>query len=367
MNHVEASAQFRAEMQVFKGLGVSFQEGAPEPSCYLPDEYRFDKELAMDAQPGLTTAPNVGIPGLFTTFVDPKVYEVLFAKNQGAVILGEIRRGSWTDDTILFPIVEHTGEVVSYGDYSEEGTATANANWPSRQNYIFQTMKQYAERELERAGKARLNWIGEVDKSAATQLNKFANLSYFYGIGQLSNFGLLNDPGLSAFLTPAPKAFGNNLWVTGTVVTATANEIYADIQSLFLGLVNQSNGLINNRTKTTLSMSPQSRMALTATNSFNVNVEDLLQKNFPNIRIEDAVQYQAINLSNPQGYSGGGNIVQMIADTVDGQEAGFCAYSEKMRSHRIIQAVSSYKQKITAGTWGAVIRSGFQFAQMLGV
>jgi len=367
MTYQEALARFRAEMPVFREMGVSWEDGAPVPTAYLPEDFAMDDRLAMDAQPALQTVGNAGIPSLFTTFVNPKVFEVLFAKNQAAIIFGEVRQGDWTDDTALFPVVEHAGEVTSYGDYNEDGTATANPNWPARQNYIFQIVKQYGERELARAGKARLNWIGELDASAATQLNKFHNLTYFYGVGQLPNYGLLNDPGLTAFLTPAPKAFGNNQWITGTVVTATANEIFADIQSLFLALVNQTFGLVNNRTKVVLAMSPASRMALTATNSFNVNVETLLKQNFPNIRIEDAVQYGGVSASNPQGYATGGFIVQMIAETVENQETGFCAFSEKMKSHPIIRAVSSFKQKVTGGTWGAVVRQPANIATMIGV
>jgi hypothetical protein len=367
MNLTEAQAKFRAELPRFQALGVVWDENLPIPASYLPDEFRNDAALAMDAQPALASTPNAGIPSIFTTFVDPKVFQALFAKNNAAVIFGEQRRGTWTDDTTLFPFVEHAGEVTSYGDYAEGGTATANANWPMRQNYIFQTMKQWGDREVQRAGKARLNWISEIDASAATQLNKFLNLMYFYGISQLQNFGLLNDPGLTAFITPAPKAAGGNTWITGTVVTATANEIFTDIQSLFLQLVNQSSGLINNETKITLAMSPGSRLALTATNSFNVNVKTLLKENFPNIRFEDAVQYAVSSTSNPQGNSLGGNIVQMIADVVEGQEAGYCAYSERMRSHPIIRGVSSFKQKVTSGGWGAVIRQGFNLAQMIGV
>jgi hypothetical protein len=367
MTYAEALARFNAELPMLIDMGLAFDDGAPVPTCYMPESYGVNMQLAMDAQPALATTPSVGIPSLFTTFVDPKVYEVLFAKNQAAVIFGEVRKGDWTDDTILFPVVEHAGEVTSYGDYNEDGTATANPNWPNRQNYIFQVMKQYGERELARAGKAKLNWISEIDRSAATQLNKFANLSYFYGIGNLQNYGLLNDPGLTAFITPAPKGYGNNLWVTGNVVTATANEIFTDLQSLYLVLVNQTNGLINNRTGMVMGLSPASRMAMTATNSFNVNVMTLLKDNFPNLRIEDAVQYGGVSTSNPQGYATGGNIVQLIAEVVETQETGYCAYSEKMRSHRIIQAVSSYKQKLTSGTWGAVIRQPANFAQLLGV
>jgi hypothetical protein len=57
----------------------------------------------------------------------------------------------------------------------------------------------------------------------------------------------------------------------------------------------------------------------------------------------------------------------MIADDVEGQRTGFCAFNEKMRAHPIIRAASSFKQKMTAGTWGAVIRFPAGIASMVGV
>jgi hypothetical protein len=115
-----------------------------------------------------------------------------------------------------------------------------------------------------------------------------------------------------------------------------------------------------------LAMSPGSEVALTATNSFNVNVSDLLKKNFPNITVKTAVQYGVLSSSNPQGITGG-NLVQMIADAVEGQQTGYCAFSEKMRSHPIVRQLSSFQQKVTAGTWGAIVRQPFGISQMLGV
>jgi hypothetical protein len=107
----------------------------------------------------------------------------------------------------------------------------------------------------------------------------------------------------------------------------------------------------------TLAMSPGSEVALTATNSFNVNVADLLKKNFPNIRIETAVEYA----------TAAGNVVQLIVDQVEGQETGYVAFNEKMRSHPIVRDMSSFKQKKSQGTWGAIILQPFGISQMLGV
>jgi hypothetical protein len=266
----------------------------------------------------------------------------------------------------MFPIVERTGEVSTYGDFNENGHAGVNTNWPQRQSYLFQVVKEWGERELERAGLARINWASEIDEAAAIQLMKYSNLTYFFGVAGLQNYGLLNDPNLSASLTPATKTYGGVKWINNGVVVATANEVYNDIQSIFLQLVNQSGGLIDQESQMTLAMSPSSAVALTATNSFNVSVADLLKKNFPNLKLETAVQYGALSATNTQGVAAG-NLVQLIASNVEGQDTGYCAFNEKMRAHPVIRAMSSFKQKVTSGTWGAIIRQPFAIASMVGV
>lgn len=362
MNRQEAAAAFQADRAHLEACGVIL----PQAKSYLPDEFRRDFALAMDAMPALMTDPNSAIPAYLTTMVDPTVLEIVFAPSKAAKIATESKKGTWLDDTAMFPTVEHTGEVSSYGDFNTNGRAGANTTWPQRQSYLFQTVKEYGERELERADLARINWASQIDKAAATVSSKFLNLTYFYGVAGLQNYGLLNDPGLSASLTPATKVAGGVKWVNSGQINASANEVYADIQALFIKLVSQTGGLVDKESKMVLAMSPSSDVALTATNSFNVNVYDLLKKNFPNIRFETAVQYGALSTSNPQGVAGG-ELVQLIADEIEGEQSVLCAFNEKMRAHAVIKDMSSFKQKVTGGTWGAIVRRPMAFAQMLGV
>ncbi len=362
----EAIAAFRSDRQRLEELGVSWASGA-EVFGYATPEVKRDYTLAMDALPTLTTDPNSGVPMMLTTLIDPEVYEVLFAPNKAAIILGEVRKGTWLDETAMFPVAEATGEVSTYGDFNENGHTGVNTNWPNRQAYIFQTMKEYGEREMERAGLARINWVTEIDKAAALNLNKYQNLTYFRGVAGLQNYGLLNDPNLSASLTPSTKTAGGTAWVTSSgVINATANEIYADIQTLFYNLVTQTAGLVDKDSKLVMALSPGSAVGLTATNSFNVNVSDLLKKNFPNIRIESAVQYGVSSSTNTQGVAAG-NMVQMMAEEVEGQKTGFCAFNEKMRAHPIIRMTSAFKQKVTGGSWGTIYRFPAAVTSMLGI
>ena len=323
--------------------------------------------MAMDAPPILYTDPNSAVPALLTTTIDPDVFRILFSPNKATDALGdEVKRGDWLQDVIYFPVVEATGEVSSYGDYNDNGNAGVNVGWPARQNYLFQVIKEYGEREVERGGLARINWVSEIDRAAAQTIAKFMNLAYIFGVGGLQNYGMANDPNLTAALTPSVKAAGGTQWIKAGAMNGTANEIYADIEALYYQLVIQTGGLIQTDSSMTFLMSPGTEVALTITNSFGVNVKDLLEKNFSNIKIVTVPQYAARSAVMPQGVAAG-EWLQLIVNEVEGQKAAFPAYSEKMRAHPIIRARSSFSQKVSAGTWGTVFRMPAASAQMVGV
>lgn len=320
--------------------------------------------IVGDAQPALTTTPNAGVPAWFTYFVDPDVLKILFARNKAARILGgdgvgERKVGDWVTTTALFPVVEATGNTSAYGDYSENGVAGVNTTFPQRQSFHYQNIIEYGEREVEMIAKAKIDLVAEKKEASTVTLNKFGNQTYFFGVNGLQNYGLINDPALPASLTPGTKAYGGMAWIVNGVIKATPNEILLDIQSLFSQLVAQSDGLVelDMESPMVLAMSPASQVALTSANSFNVDVFDLLKKNWPNLRLETAVQYA----------TGSGNLVQLIAETVEGQRSGFCAFTEKLRAHTIVRGLSSWRQKISQGTWGAINRQPFAYASMLGV
>lgn len=364
MNRSEAQAFFQSmKASNLPSKGVHL---LPSVQAFLCDEWKHNFDLAMDAQPTMFTDNNTGLPAWLTTIVDPDIFRVVFAPSKAAEIFGEKQKGSWLDQTAMFPVVESVGEVSSYGDYSNNGMASANINFPQRQAYLFQNIKEYGDLEADRAGLARLNWASEIDMSAQLAHAKFQNTTYFFGVYGLQNYGLLNDPNLSAPITPGTKAAGGVKWVNNGAIVATANEIYSDIQSLYLRLVQQTNGILDKDSPMTLGLSPQSEMALTATNSFGVNVSDLLKKNFGKLKIVSAVQYGASNATNPQG-NAAGEIIQLIADSVEGQDVGYMAFNEKLRQHPPIRELSSFRQKVTSGTWGAIIRFPAGIAQMVGV
>ena len=317
-------------------------------------------QLAMDAQPELITVSNSGIPAYLSTYIETKAIEVLVAPTKATEIVGEeTKKGDWTRETDMFPIVESTGMVSSYGDYSETGIAGANVNWVQRQSYTYQVITQWGERELEKMGLARIDWANRQRVASILTLNKFQNKSYFFGIAGLANYGLLNDPSLSAPIAPIPAVTNLITWAQKATDTNGAVWVYNDIKALYGQLVAQANGLVelNMASPMTLAMSPEAQVYLTLTNSYNVNVQDMLKKNFPKMRIETAPEYATTS----------GNLVQLIADEMQGQRTATTAFTEKLRAHPIKIELSSFKQKTSQGTWGTILFRPFLIAQLLGI
>lgn len=323
-------------------------------SDYLPQGMALDSAMANDSQSALVTVGNSGIPAFLTNYVDPALIEVLTSPCKGALILGENKKGDWCTPTALFPVVESAGEVSSYDDRTNNGAISANVNWPQRQSYHFQTVTQWGEKELEMMGKGRIDWANRLNISAARIMDKFRNKTYFSGISGLQNYGILNDPALSAPGTPSTKAAGGTTWALGTSL-----EIYNDIKAMFVALVAQSKGTIEMSDKMKLCMSPEVSVSMTTVSTYGqaVSVEDMLKKSFPNLSIETAVEYATIS----------GQVVQLIAEAVDGQDVGYCSFTEKMRAHPVKVDLSSFAQKKSGGTWGAIILQPFAITQLIGV
>lgn len=364
MNLQEARSQWLADRPRLEKLGIFF----PGVQRYITDAEKMDDRIAMDALPGpLVTDPNSALPTILTTTIDPEIIRVVFSPLDFGMILGERQAGTWVEDTRLFPIVESTGEVSSYGDFNNNGRAGVNFNYPAFQSYLFQTIVKYGEREIERVGLAKISLISELGMASAQLLNTYQNLTYAFGVQLLQNYGIINNPYLSAFLTPATKAAGGTAWFNGNTPNATANEVYNDVIALVNKLVAQSNGALNTKSKMKLTMSPQSEIAMTFTNSFGVSVADLMKKGYPNIEVMTAPQYGTQSATNPQGYSTAGNVMQLIADKIQGQTVAYAAYNEKLRAHKIVPELSAWQQKQTSGTWGTILRSPVAVSGMIGI
>src|SRR5579863_1459961 len=198
----EGRALFRAHRAMLVAKGVHLP---PAMDRYLTKREIDTGNMAMDAAnpyigamgavPGpLSSDPNAALPWMLTSAIDPEIIRVVFSPLDFAEILGERQAGSWTEQTRFFPLVEATGEVSSYDDFVNNGRAGANFNYPQLQSYLFQTILNYGELQIARAGLAKINWVSELGVAAADLLNRFQNLSYAFGIANLQTYGIINNP-----------------------------------------------------------------------------------------------------------------------------------------------------------------------------
>jgi hypothetical protein len=309
----------------------------------------LDANVPAYAQSQLVTVANASIPAFLADYLDPKVILILVSPMKAALIVGEVQKGDWLTQTSMFLTVEQGGRTATYGDYSKAGISNVNVNFPQRQSYIFQAFLRYGQRELGIAGLAKLDWASQQQASNAVALMKQLNDVYFYGVQGLENYGLLNDPSLPAPITPTFS------WLTNT--SATAYTIYQDIVRMFTQLQAQSNGVVEEDTNMVLALSPENAVALKFITQFNTNsVLVLLQENFPNLRIEKAVQY-----ATPSG-----QLVQLFKEELNGQRTGEAAFSSKLMAHNMVVESSSWEQKRSSGGYGTIWYRPFLVVSMLG-
>jgi hypothetical protein len=313
--------------------------------------------LAMDAPPTyaqseLSTVASAGIPWFLANWVDPKVIAILVSPMMAAVITGETMKGDWLTETAMFLTAEAVGDTSAYGDYSQSGSTNVNVNFPQRQNFLFQSFLQYGQREVGRFGLAKLDWVSQQQSANALALMKALNFMYFYGVTNLQNYGLINDPYLPPSLTPTYS------WLTSS--SATANTIYQDVVRMFVQLQQQSQGVVRLDDKMVLALSPQNAVALEYITTYNTNsVKMLLKQNFPNLRIETAPEY------GPP-YNTAGQLVQLIVEEIEGHRTVECAFASKLMAHNMVVDTSSWRQKRSSGGYGAIWYRRFLQVSMLG-
>ncbi len=302
-------------------------------------------QMAQDAptnllQSGLITVSNAGIPNYLSNYLDPEIVRVITTPLKAVDIFGEVKKGDWLMDSAQFPMIESTGEVSSYGDDNDNGLVGADANWIPRQCYAYQCFTRWGDKELAKAGLAKLDWAAEQNTASALIMNTFQNRTYFFGVAGLDNYGLTNDPSLNPSISP----------LAGVWKSATGVQIVADFQNLFVTLQTQCNGNIELEDDLIFAL-PSTLQPYLLTNMQNVygtpSVKAYLKEIFPKMVFKTAQQY-VIPVT--------GNMIQLISPKVQGQKTGFCSFTEKMRAHAIVRKTSSTHQKKSGGSWGAIIK-----------
>ncbi|MBE8596850.1 major capsid family protein [Xenorhabdus sp. BG5] len=307
--------------------------------------------LAQDA--ALITSPNSTVPAELLAYVDPTIIEILTAIRNAREVFSEEKRGDWSTPYMKWRANEVTGNTAAYSDFGHAGQSGTNYEWHTREQYRFQTVTQYGDLEADMASDAKINLAADKQRAAATIIDIDSNKFYLLGVQGREIYGLLNDPNLNPAIAAAPAGEKSSTkWVN-----KTTQQRYRDILNLFARLVSQTQGLVSERDELILTISPSARVLLGDATDFNVSVMKMLETYFSNLKLVSLPQ-----LSGPSGET-----MQLIAPKVAGMETGLLGFGEKMRAGRIVPDLSSFSQKFTATTYGAVIRIPAAIAQMTGI
>lgn len=308
--------------------------------------------LANDAQ--LVTVPNTAVPAELSSYLDSRIIDIVIRPLKARGIFTEAQKGDWTTSHAKFRVNELTGSTQPYSDFGNSRTSGVNYNWITREQYIFQTLIEYGDYEEAASSVAKIQLAADKQRSAAHVIDVDSNLFYLLGVAGRNIYGLLNTPNLPAAISPLPTGTG------GSVLWARKNTqaIYDDILALFEQLVKQGDGWIDQSSGLTLVISPASSVLLGKATDYNISVQDMLNKYFTNLKIVTLPE-----LADEKT----GESIMLIADEMSGNPTGELGFSDKIRAGRIIPDVSSFRQKWTSTTYGAIIYYPFAIATMRGI
>lgn len=331
------------------GIGVSAKALA---------DYRA---IAMDdtAPAGITT-PSIATPVQFLQWWNPEIVEVATVPTDVDEIIGKTTAGTFADEEIVQPIVEHIGQAHPYGDLANPRLASWNVNFEARTIVRFEESMEVGTLEEERAARMRLSSAKEKRAACATALEIERNLVAYNGFsdGDNKTYGLLNDPNLPAYVsaasngaTPSPSTE----WADKTFL-----QIQADVLSMIAGLQNSSKGLYNPKTKrATLVVALEAEQYLNKTSEYGVSVAKWLSDTYPLITVKSTVFFNGAN--------GDANVAYLVADEINGKKVIEQYVPEVLRFLGVFNKGKSYEEFFANATAGVMVRQPVGVYRLSGI
>ncbi|HCO3755873.1 TPA: major capsid family protein [Escherichia coli] len=310
-------------------------------------------QILQDA--ALITQANSTVPAELLAYIDPTVIEIMTAPRNARELYSEEKRGDWTTPYFKWRADEITGNTAAYSDFGQFGVAGVNNEWHTREQYRFQTIIQYGDLEQDMASQVKINLAAAKQRAAATTIDIDANKFYLLGVSGKEIYGVLNDPNLPAAVSPISVG-GVTLWSGKDAIAR-----YNDVIKLFTTLVNQLNGLVDEKSKLKIVTSPGTRSLLAAPTALGLTTMKMLEDYFPNAEFVSLPQLGAAYAPSAS------ETLMIIAPEVLGNQTGLLGFGEKIRMGRIVPDLSSFAQKVTGTTYGGVIRVPAAVAQMTGI
>ena len=277
----KAGIDFKVLDKKLADMGFSMDSSVLADAKYMDivKSYAQDDGLALGGG---------NIPGLaqFFQFWFTDIVNALYRGRSFKQTYGVDQVGDWTTETVVQPMLELTGDMALYDDFSRPPLAGYNLGWTTRGTVRFETGLEVTKLEEARAGVMRQNAYQL--KKAATILKSdiWMNNIFWNGFatdGAKPVYGIFNEPGLATRKED----------MTFNILSENASVKL--IQSLFAGWVQDAtNDLEGNFDPTTdaivfnLPLAWQSVM--TRTTEFGWSVSDWLKKQYPHVEIKYSVE-----------------------------------------------------------------------------
>lgn len=355
-----------SQVRPFKMSGAAvamYQDLAKLGICFDAADVQKMMAFAMDSDLSapLTTA-SVTTPIQFLQAWLPGFVEIITAARRIDNLIGITTQGRWEDEEIVQGIMEHTGDAVPYGDYTNIPHASWNANFERRSIVRFEEGVQVGRLEEARAAAMKVNTPEEKRRAAASALEIIRNLVGFFGYNAGANrtYGLLNDPELPAYVTVPVGASTATEWATKTFL-----EITADLREALSALRIQSQDRIDpSRTPIVLAIAMSARDYLSVTSDFGNSVAQWLQETYPNVRVESVPEFDAAN--------GGDNVFYMYAESVDDESTDDSrtfvqVVPAKFQTVGVQQMAKTYTEDYTNATAGTLCKRPYAVVRRSGV
>lgn len=331
-----------------------------------PRAAREMREMTMayvvdSIQQGITTP---SIPGLiqFLQFWMPGQVHVMTAAREIDNFIGLDTMGSWEDEEVVQEVIENVGYAKPYGDYTNVPLADWNLNFVPRTIVRLELGMRVGVLEEKRAARVRTNSPEMKRQSCGINLEIARNLIGFngYNNGANNTYGFLNDPGLLPYQNVANGAASSPLWSKKVF-----REIQLDLLTALVQLRTQSKGNINpNKTPITLAIALNAVDYLSTTTDFGISVMDWLNKTYPNIRVESAIQLDTAN--------GGVGVFYMFAENVvdlstDGGKVWVQPVPAKFMVLGVQKLAKAFEEDYSNATAGAMCKRPFAVQRWSGI
>ncbi|MBP3514290.1 MAG: DUF2184 domain-containing protein [Elusimicrobiales bacterium] len=330
------------------GIGVSQKAIADYRRLFAQD----------DTAPAGITTPSIATPVQFLQWWNPEIVEVATVPTDADEIIGKTTAGTFADEEIVQPIVEHIGQAHPYGDMANPRLASWNVNFEARTIVRFEESMEVGILEEERAAKMRLSSAKEKRAACATALKIERNLIAYNGFSDGTNktYGLLNDPNLPAYVDAAKNAANTSTqWADKTFL-----EIQADVLSMIAGLQNSSKGLYNPKTKrATLTVSLGAEQYMNKTSDYGVSVAKWLAETYPLITVKSTVFLNDAH--------GGDNVAYLVADETNGNKVIDQYVPEEFRFLGVFNKGKSYEEFFANATAGVMVRQPIGVYRLSGI